>query len=286
MKGFFALVRELFSKYKMIIPFFVIVGFFEIIPIGNMTIRSFLDSDLRFTFQNYLTVFTKPVYLVAIRNSLILSFVSSLMGLLIAFLTVLSIPSLSDRVRGVFLAMLNMLSNFAGLPLAFAFMIIFGSSGVLTLLAKQVGFGPLADFQLYSIQGLIAVYVYFQIPLGILLLLPGLAGIRKEWKEAAFLLKANSLQFWLRVGIPMFLPSLLGTFSMLFANALAAYATAYLLVVTNIPLLPIQIANMYIGDLRQRPELGSALSITLLLIMLLVIWVTNVLKKRFDYRRV
>ena len=73
---------------------------------------------------------------------------------------------------------------------------------------------------------------------------------------------------------------------MLFANALAAYATAYLLVVTNIPLLPIQIANMYIGDLRQRPELGSALSITLLLIMLLVIWITNFLKKRFEYRRV
>lgn len=280
------MIRKFFSKYKMIIPFFIIVGFFEIVPIGNMFIQSFLNAELRFTFNNYVTVFTKPVYLVAIRNSLFLSFISSLLGLAIAFLTVLSIPLLSARLRGVFLAMLNMLSNFAGLPLAFAFMIIFGSSGVLILLAKEIGFESLANFQLYSIPGLVAVYVYFQIPLGILLLLPGLAGIKKEWQEAAYLLKANSFQFWIRVGIPMFLPSLLGTFSMLFANALAAYATAYLLVVTNIPLLPIQIANMYVGDLRQRPELGSALSITLLLIMLLVIWITNFLKKRFEYRRV
>ena len=274
--------RRLVSRYKSAIPFFVIVLFFEVIPIVNMISRSFLDPEMRFTLNNYVLIFTKSVYLVAIRNSLFLSFVSSFFGLIISLATALSIPFLSVRHQKFFLSMLNMLSNFAGLPLAFAFIIILGSSGVLILTAKAIGFSHLADFRLYTIQGLAIVYIYFQIPLGVLLLLPAMDSIKKEWKEAAYLLKANSFQFWVRVGIPVLMPSLIGTFSTLFANALAAYATAYLLVVTNVPLLPIQIASMYVGDMRQRPELGSALSITLLLIMLIVISISNLLARRYE----
>ena len=141
---------------------------------------------MRFTLDNYILIFTKAVYLVAIRNSLFLSFVSSLFGLIISLATALSIPFLSDRHQKIFLSMLNMLSNFAGLPLAFAFIIILGSSGVLILTAKAIGFSFLADFRLYTIQGLAIVYIYFQIPLGILLLLPAMDSIKREWKEAAY----------------------------------------------------------------------------------------------------
>lgn len=278
--------RRLIARYKSAVPFFVIVLFFEVIPIVNMILRSLLDSQMRFTLNNYILIFTKAVYLVAIRNSLFLSLVSSLFGLIISLVTALSIPFLSDRHQKVFLAMLNMLSNFAGLPLAFAFIIILGSSGTLILAAKEIGFSFLADFRLYTIQGLAIVYIYFQIPLGVLLLLPALDSVKKEWKEAAYLLKANSFQFWARVGVPVLMPSLIGTFSTLFANALAAYATAYLLVVTNVPLLPIQIASMYVGDMRQRPELGSALSITLLLMMLIVVAVSNLLTRRYEKYRI
>ena len=70
--------RKLISRYKSAIPFFIIVLFFEVIPIVNMISRSFLSSGMRFTLDNYILIFTKAVYLVAIRNSLFLSFVSSL----------------------------------------------------------------------------------------------------------------------------------------------------------------------------------------------------------------
>ena len=78
------------------------------------------------------------------------------------------------------------------------------------------------------------------------------------------------------------MPGILGTFNMLFSNAVAAYAAPYLLVNNNIPLLPIKVVDMFVGDVRQRPELGSALSITLLAIVLIEIGLTNLCKKHFE----
>ena len=53
--------RKLISRYKSAIPFFIIVLFFEVIPIVNMISRSFLNSgsglnffeDFRFAFAGY-----------------------------------------------------------------------------------------------------------------------------------------------------------------------------------------------------------------------------------------
>ena len=77
------------------------------------------------------------------------------------------------------------------------------------------------------------------------------------------------------------LPSLCDTFSMLFANALTAYATPFMMISTNYPLLPIKITSMFTGETVQQQELGSALSISMMLIMLLVIFLCNMVKKVF-----
>ena len=63
------------------------------------------------------------------------------------------------------------------------------------------------------------------------------------------------------------------------------YTTPYLLVNNGVPLLPIKITDTFVGDVRQRPELGSALSIVMLLIMLLVLGCTNFVKKLFQKGR-
>ena len=106
--------------------------------------------------------------------------------------------------------------------------------------------------------------------------------VRREWKEAARLMNAGSIRFWLQVGIPVMMPGILGTFNMLFANAVAAYATPYLLINNSIALLPIKIVDMFVGDTRQRPELGSALSLVLLGIVVLEICLSNLVKRHFE----
>ncbi len=153
---------------------------------------------------------------------------------------------------------------------------------MLVLLGKQLGISLLANYNLYSMTGMLIIYAYFQIPMGTLLLLPTVDKVRREWKEAARLMNAGSIRFWLAGRHSRDDAGILGTFNMLFANAVAAYATPYLLINNSIALLPIKIVDMFVGDTRQRPELGSALSLVLLGIVVLEICLSNLVKRHFE----
>lgn len=149
-------------------------------------------------------------------------------------------------------------------------------------LGRTMGWDALANYNLYTSNGLAMVYVYFQIPLSTLLLIPAFHAIRKEWKEASMLLGAGSSTFWLKVGIPVLMPSILDTFSILFANALAAYATVYAIMMNSISLLPIQIAGCFVGEVKIQKGLGGALSVTMMVIMVIMILLTSTISKRFQ----
>jgi len=188
-----------------------------------------------------------------------------------------------SKLRDFVSAFANMTSNFAGVPLAFAFIILLGFNGALTLLLKQVGL--LEDFSIYSKSGLILVYTYFQIPLGVLLLYPAFDALREDWRESAALLGASHWQFWRHIGLPVLTPALLGTFVILLANALGAYATVYALTTGNFNVLPIRIAGLVAGDISLDPNLASALAMVLVGLMTLVTVVHQWLLKRSYHAR-
>ena len=251
-----------------LLPFLVVTFMYEIIPLITIIINSFRPDDGGgFTLENYHTVFSKLLYRMAITNSIKISLISKAVG---------------GKLRSVFMTVLNMVSNFAGIPLAFAYMILLGNAGVMIQLGRAMGWDALANFNLYTSSGLSLVYVYFQIPLSTLLLIPAFDAIRKEWQEASMLLGAGSGTFWWKVGIPVLMPSILDTFSVLFANALAAYATVYAIMMNSISLLPIQIAGCFVGEVKIRRGLGGALSVTMMLIMVAMIIITNVISKQFQ----
>jgi putative spermidine/putrescine transport system permease protein len=266
-----------------VIPFALLSFLFLFLPLLGMMVNSFMHGGKKggYSLQNYIGIFSKATFLACIKNSLYLSFYSALIGLLLSFITALAITKISKSSQGRYLSFVNMFSNFAGLPLAFGFMFMIGNAGIIVLLLRHVNFDLYRYFNLYSSMGLLLLFVYFQIPLGTLLLFPGFQAIKKEWKEAAVLMKAGSFQFWRLVGIPALIPSLAGTYGMLFANALTAFATPFMLMSTNYPLLPIKITSMYTGEMTAQPEMGSALSMVMIVIMLAVIGLCNLFKKIF-----
>lgn len=260
-----------------LIPFLVLCILFELIPIIYTVVRSFVPEgeDIGFTFANYINIFTKPLYQKAIINSLIISVLSSIIGLIIAFIGAKAVHETKGKLNNIFMSILNMVSNFSGVPLAFAYIIMFGNVGVMTMIGSNYGIEFLANFPLYSVWGLLLIYVYFQIPLSTLLLIPAFDAIRKEWKESNALLGGTNFTFWTKIGVPILMPSILSTFSVLFANALAAYASAYALLMNNISLLPIRLSEQFVGDLVQRPEFGSAIAVVLIAFMIVAILIQN-----------
>jgi putative spermidine/putrescine transport system permease protein len=159
-------------------------------------------------------------------------------------------------------------SNFAGVPLAFAFIATLGPAGLVTLWLKtELGINLRAlGFNLLSFWGLVVTYLFFQIPLMILIIIPALDGLKREWREAAEVLGATGGQYWRMVALPILFPSLLGTFALLFANAFGAVATAFALTGPQLNIVPIKLFAQIRGDVLGNPNLGYALAFGMIVI--------------------
>ena len=261
-----------------LVPFALFFIVFEIAPLTWVMINSLQSEEFGWGLANFSKIFSSKFYLQAIQYSLEISFWSSVLGIVIAILGAYSLRRVDSKLRNFINAFANMTSNFSGVPLAFAFIILLGFNGSFTIMLKQAGI--IEDFNLYSKTGLIILYTYFQIPLGVLLLYPAFDALREDWRESAALLGANGWQFWRHIGLPVLTPALLGTFVILLANALGAYATVYALTTGNFNVLPIRIAAMVSGDISLDPNLASALAVVLVALMTLVTIVHQLLLKR------
>jgi putative spermidine/putrescine transport system permease protein len=159
-------------------------------------------------------------------------------------------------------------SNFAGVPLAFAFLATLGRLGLVTVLLREwFGVNIYAlGFNLLSFWGLTLTYLFFQIPLMILIVTPALDGLRREWREAATILGASAFQYWRMVAFPILWPTLLGTLALLFANAFGAVATAYALTGSSLSIVPILLFAQIRGDVLGDPHLGYALAFGMIVV--------------------
>ncbi|ELB2962814.1 ABC transporter permease [Vibrio parahaemolyticus] len=247
-----------------LVPFALFFYLFKLAPMIWVLFNSFIY-DGEFALDNYIEVLDSAFMLQAFGNSLWLSVWSSIFGLAIATLLVSSLRRVNSKLRDAVIAFTNMSSNFAGVPLSFAFIIILGTNGAITLLLKQ--YGLLGDFDLYGKWGLLAIYIYFQIPLAVLLLYPAFDALSDDWQAAAALLGARTSHYWAKVALPVLSPALFGTFIILIANAIGAYASVYALTSGNYNVITIRIASLVSGDLFLEPNLAAAISVILMALL-------------------
>lgn len=256
------------SDWIGVIPFFVFAVLFLIVPTVFLVSTAFIDGDGHFTIQNIIDLGTDRVvsaFSISIRVSAASALLGALIGLAIALAVIRG--KLPGFVRDSVMTFSGVASNFAGLPLAFAFIATIGRLGMLTIVLKLVGIDIYKmGFNVLSFWGLTLTYLYFQIPLMILIIAPAIDGLRKEWNEAAQTLGARQWQFWLYVGFPVLWPNLLGTLSLLFANAFGAIATAYALTGSSLNIVPILLYAQIRGDVLHNPGLGAALALGMIVI--------------------
>lgn len=266
------------------IPFIPLIIFalaFEILPMGYIVYSSFHTSE-GFGLTSYAQIFHSKYYVISLKNSLLVSVAVGVIGLLIGTLGAFSLRSLSESRREKLLTLVNMTSNFSGVPLAFAYIVLLGVNGLVTVLVREkLGLDIYgAGFNLFSWTGIVLVYIYFTVPLAFMLMYPAVYAIGRDIQEAAQIMGAGRVYFWRRVGLPILLPSMLGSFTLLFANALGAYATAYALTSSNNSLVSITIANLVTGDIFPDPSLASALAVIMACFLFLSIFINERLKKR------
>jgi putative spermidine/putrescine transport system permease protein len=250
-------------------PFFLFAIMFLILPMAFLVVGAFQDADGNFTFAN-LAELSEPTIVSAYWISIKVSVASALGGAIIGFFLAYAIAlgRLPRWIRPTLMTFSGVASNFAGLPLAFAFLATLGRAGLVTaLLIKYLDFNIYSTgFNLLSFSGLTLTYLYFQIPLMVLILTPAFDGLRREWREASDILGASSWQYWRHIAIPILWPSLLGTTLLLFANSFGAVATAYGLTGGSINIVTILLYDQIRGDVLHNQNLGYALALGMIVI--------------------
>ena len=248
------------TAWLMFLPVVIFSIGFQVIPIISL-VRSSLSGKEGLTLVNYQRAFT-PFILDAFKNSLQLSITTATLGMILGTLVALAIISSPKKiVQDALISLADVTTNFGGAPLAFAFIVTLGSTGIITLILKEIGIFLYPSFRIYSITGLAIAYLYFQIPLMIMLILPSLLGLKKELWEAANNLGATTLQYWWNIALPILFPALLSSFFILFVNAFGAYATAWTLTGPDVNLITVQIAALIRGEVQLEIELADALSV-------------------------
>lgn len=267
-----------------VLPFFVFSGLFLIGPTVILAYRSLEGQDGGLTLGNYGQLTSDTViraYGVSIRVSLTTAIVGGLFGFLMAW--AVSLGRLPKGVRSWLSTFSGVASNFAGVPLAAAFIFTLGRIGLITAAFELLGIDLYdSGFSLYSFWGLTLVYLYFQIPLMVLVILPALDGLKRDWREAAENLGATPGQYWRHIALPVLLPSILGTMILLFGNSFGAHATAYALTGGLLPLATLLIGQQISGDVLHNPGLGYAVAMGMVLIMAVSIGIYSVLQRRSE----
>ncbi|MFP1644109.1 ABC transporter permease [Pontitalea aquivivens] len=268
--------RRLPLTWLGVLPFALFIGLFLFAPTMKIVIGAFQTPEGGLTLDNIRGLFTTSIlssYWISIKISAASAALGCLVGFLMAAAVVLG--GLPGWIRSPLLTFSGVASNFAGVPLAFAFLATLGPLGLITVwLRSEFGINLRAlGFNILSFWGLTITYLFFQIPLMILIITPALDGLKREWREAASVLGATGAQYWRMVALPILFPALLGTFALLFANAFGAVATAIALTGSSLNIVPIMLFAQIRGDVLGNPNLGYAMAFG----MILVTGVANVI---------
>lgn len=253
-----------------LLPFIVFTTLFLLLPTLHIVIGAFQDRSGAFTLQNLLDLRNGTIpssYWISVKISVASAALGCLIGFGMAAAVVLG--GVPGWLKSPLLTFSGVASNFAGVPLAFAFLATYGPVGFIAVFLRQ-NFDIVLQrdfgFNILSFWGLTSVYLFFQIPLMVLIITPALEGLKREWREAAEVLGASGGQYWRMVALPILFPSLLGTFALLFANAFGAVATAIAFTGSSLNIVPIQLFAQIRGDVLGNPNLGYAMAFGMIVV--------------------
>jgi putative spermidine/putrescine transport system permease protein len=262
-------------RWLGVLPFGAYVALGLGAPTIAIAITAFQDSTTNAATLGNVTAAFQGTYLTGLENSIELSLVCAILpgifGLLIAY--AIFTAKRGNVLRRVVITASGVFANFGGVPLAFLFIAALSTTGVVTGWIKDVSGVDIWDhgFTLYDVHGIFLAYLYFQIPLMVLIILPALEGLRPAWREAAQNMGAGTWQYWRYVGGPVLFPSFLGCVLLLFGTSLSAYATAEALTGGTVALTSIQIGSLLNGNVIAGQEnLGYALGLIMIVIIAIV----------------
>lgn len=243
--------RRALANSLGVAPFFLYTGIFLLLPTVLVVIGAFTSKHGEgFTLNGFAVMFSERTLLI-FWNSIWISAVTAIGGATIGAVLAYAISTLTPGsvMYRIIVAFNSVIAQFSGVMLAFAFIATLGVNGALTLLLRAADLPAPDPSFLSSMPGIASVYLYFQIPLMVIVFLPAVSGLAPQWREATANLGGSTLTYWLRVAGPILAPSFVGSLLLLFANSFSAFATAAALISQQTIIVPMEIQSAFRNEL-------------------------------------
>ena len=255
----------------LLLPLVGVLAFFLFWPL-TLVVWESLFLEGRLSLSNYASMFVSKLYRESLATSLILSVSTTLLGVLIGLPLSYGMHRSGPRMQNAILTLASIPLTFSGLVVGFAFIVLLGTSGFVTLLIKKFfDINPL-EFSafLFTWRGLVVAYCYFLIPRMILTMTAAWSTADWSLLEAARSLGAGPVRILFRVLLPMIGPAVLAGSSLLFAVSMGAFGTAFSLTGIGVKILPLVIYT-HVSELSTDIAKADALAVFLTLITTLII---------------
>lgn len=259
-------------KFKTaLIPYAVWIIIFTVVPLLLVGYFAFTNDANQFTFENiaqvskYTNVFIRSIFLAMVATAVCL-----LIAYPLAF--IISRKSASKQRLMIMLIMLPMWMNF--LLRTYAWMSLIENKGIINQILGIFGMGP---FQMINTPGAVVLgMVYNYVPFMLLPLFSIMTKIDKRIIDAAQDLGANTYHIFSKIVLPLSIPGIISGVIMVFVPSVSTFIISRMLGGGSNLLIGDLIELQFLGN-AYNPNLGSAISLVLMVIILLCMLFLNVL---------
>lgn len=260
------------SLWWLVAPAFLVFLFFFLLPVTSLLAISFDKSTAgvvtfqgKFTLDNYLRIFTRESYYMAILRSVWIGGTVALVCLVLGYPLAFIIARTFRPSTAMLLTLLVLVSMQLDMVIRlYGLMVLMGDNGLINMALMRAGLtsGPIP--LMYNAFGVVVGLVQVTLPFMVLSLIGTIKAINPSLEEAARSLGASRWQAMRQVTLPLSLPGIYAGTLLVFALAIASYVVPALMGGWKVVTLPIHIYQQIaeVGRWQFGAAIGAVLFVT------------------------
>jgi iron(III) transport system permease protein len=257
----------------------VLFVFFLVYPIGGLMKEAFFKVGTGFTLDAFKEFFSKSYYYDTIGNSFKVSLAVTIASLLlgIPFSYFYTFFNLKGRKVIFVLCLLSTLSApFIG---AYAWILLFGNSGLLTTFLKSIG---ITNVTIYGFDGIVLVLTLKMFPLVVIYMNGAFRKIDKSLMEAAEGMGCKGVNRFFQVIMSLTMPTILAAALLVFMRAFADFGTP-VLIGQGYQTFPVLIYNSYLSENGSNFHLAAAISVIAIIVTGVIFLIQKFATNKFRF---
>lgn len=257
--------------YLLMLPTFLFLFIFLIIPLFRMLLNSIYDPQ--FTFEHYTRFFSEPAYVQVLWNTIKISLIVTAATLILGYPVAYTLVSVSERIRNILMIFILLPFWTSFLVRTYAWIVILQKEGIVNKTLLSLGLIDEPIKMVHNTIGVLVGMTHVLLPFMILPLFSVMKGINLDLVKAAQSMGASPFKAFIKVFLPLSLPGIAAGSILVFIISIGYYVTPALLGGAKDTMIS-QLIAQQVGE-QLNWGFGSALAVVLLIVVFVLLYMFN-----------